>query len=211
MKKKMLRNTVVHGWAALLLWTATAASAAEGGETRSHAVPVATLIEAVAKRTGEKFVVDSRVNGDITLIEERADAVDYDEFLTLLQVNGFAAVEAGGLVRVVPESTARHQPVPLVSGKESVPDSLYVTKVIAVRSMPAGQLVPVLRPLLPQQSHFVAVACSNDLVIVDTAANVRRIEAIVQSLDRGSVLKPEPCSLRPAIVEPPKSTAQNSP
>ena len=202
MKKRMLRNTVACGCTAMLLWTATATSAADGGETRSHAVPVVTLIDAVAKRTGKKFVVDPRVNADITLIEDNPDAIDYEEFLTILQVNGFAAIETGDLVRVVPESTARHQPVPIVNGKESVPDSLYVTKIIAVRSMPAAQLVPVLRPLLPQQSQFVAVACSNDLVIVDTAANVRRIETIVQSLDRGSAIKPEPCPIRPAVVPP---------
>jgi general secretion pathway protein D len=74
-----------------------------------------------------------------------------------------------------------------------------------VKSVPAAQLVPILRPLLPQQAHLVAIACTNVLVIVDTFANVQRIEKLVRALDTaGEPYKSDKCgaeavaqSLRP--------------
>jgi general secretion pathway protein D len=79
----------------------------------------------------------------------------------------------------------RQQPLRIVTGKESHPDAEYVTKTLTVKNVPAAQLVPILRPLLPQVGHLVAFPCTNMLMIVDTFGNVQRIEKLVQSLDVG--------------------------
>ncbi len=42
----------------------------------------------------------------------------------------------------------------------------------------------------------MADVCSNSLVLVDTYANVRRLEAIVQRLDVGELYKAQPCDAR---------------
>jgi general secretion pathway protein D len=68
-----------------------------------------------------------------------------------------------------------------------------VTDTIRVKNSPAMRLVPILRPLVPQFGHLVADKCSNTLVLVDTYANVRRLEAIVQRLDVGEPYKLPPC------------------
>jgi general secretion pathway protein D len=62
-----------------------------------------------------------------------------------------------------------------------------------VRSIPAGWLVPILRPMVPQQGHFAAMPCSNDLVMSDRFANVRRIEAIIKAMDTGAPIKTPSC------------------
>jgi general secretion pathway protein D len=72
--------------------------------------------------------------------------------------------------------------------------------VIPVQRIPAATLVPILRPLLPQQAHLAAAICSNSPVIVDTFANIRRIESLVAVLDTGDVYKPERCST--AVAHP---------
>jgi len=59
--------------------------------------------------------------------------------------------------------------------------------------VPAAQLVPILRPLLPQYAHLAALPYENTLLIVDRYANVKRIEAIVKALDVGTPYKPEKC------------------
>jgi general secretion pathway protein D len=96
-------------------------------------------------------------------------------------------------MRVIPDYMVRQLPVPLVNGKQTRPQAEYVTKVIAVKSVPAAQLVPLLRPLLPQQAHLVALPCMNSLILVDTFGNVHRIEELVQSLDRGDPYEPPKC------------------
>jgi hypothetical protein len=56
-------------------------------------------------------------------------------------------------------------------------------------------LVPILRPLIPQMGQLAAAYCSNDLLIVDTFANVKRIESLVHALDTGTPYKAEKCEM----------------
>jgi len=158
-------------------------------------VPLSTLIATVAQKTGKKFVLDPRVRAGVTLIGEEPASVTYDELLTILATYGYLAVQTGGYVLVVPDAYARMEPLPLLTDGEKLPDDEYVTAVLHVKSLFAGWFVPILRPLLPQQGHLAALPCTNDLVIVDRFANVRRIESIVEAMDTGAPLKPQGCPL----------------
>lgn len=193
------RKALTYGCAVLLLLSASGAAFAQADQpiedtSQENSIPITSLISTVAKKSGKKFVIDPRVRSDVVLIEQRAAAISYEDFLTVLQTHGFAAVETGNLVRIVPDAVVRQLSLPIVRGKEKHFDAEYVTKVVRVRSVPAAMLVPMLRPLLPQQAHLAAAVCSNDLVIVDTAGNVKRIEALVHALDQGSEpYTPEHC------------------
>ncbi len=156
-------------------------------------VPLLTLLRDVAKKSGKKMIVDSRVRGNVQLIGEEAGNVTYGELLTILQVHGYTAVEGGGLVRVIPEARVRQSAPPLMVGTTAYPDAQYVAAVIPVLKVPAASLVPILRPLLPQQAHLAASVCSNTLIMVDTFANVRRIESLVAAIDSGDSYKPYRC------------------
>ena len=50
-----------------------------------------------------------------------------------------------------------------------------VTRVIKVENVPAAQLVPILRPLVPQQGHLAAYPDSNMIVISDRGALTSRV------------------------------------
>ena len=50
----------------------------------------------------------------------------------------------------------------------------YVTQVLALQNVSAAQLVPILRPLVPQQGHLAAYPPGNMLIVTDEAANIRR-------------------------------------
>jgi general secretion pathway protein D len=156
-------------------------------------IPIHTVIRAVAKRTGKKVIIDPKVRGNVQLLGEEASSVTYNELLVILQSQGFAAVEGGGFVRVIPEAIVRQSALPLVVGTATYPDAQYVAMVIPVRKVPAATLVPLLRPLLPQQAHLAAAICSNTLLIVDTFANIRRIEYLIAALDTGDPYKAERC------------------
>jgi general secretion pathway protein D len=160
-------------------------------------VPIHSLIRAVAKRTGKKFIIDSRVQGNVQLLGEEAGNVTYNDMLAILQVQGFTAVEGGGFVRVIPETIVRQSALPLVVGTTAYPDAQYVAAVIPVRKMPAAGLVPILRPLLPQQAHLAAAICSNAILMVDTYANIKRIESIIAALDTGEPYKVDRCGNAP--------------
>lgn len=153
-------------------------------------VPIAQVIAAVARRSGKKFILDPRVRAEVALIGQDVTALGFNDLLAVLKDYGFAAVEYAGYVHIVPDASIRALPVPLISAKESRPDAEVVSKVINVKNVPAPQLVPILRPLLPQAAFLAAYPCANRLVVVDIYANVRRLEALVESLDIGEPYRP---------------------
>ena len=55
---------------------------------------------------------------------------------------------------------------------------------IQVHNVGATQLVPILRPLVPQYGHLVAHPGSNMLIISDRAANVGRMISIIRRIDQ---------------------------
>ena len=135
--------------------------------------------------TGKNFVVDPRVRArDVTVVSTKAlsAAEVYELFLSVLQVHGYAAVPSGDIIKIVPNTTAKQSNLPLVGKNESGGEAL-VTRVIPVENSPVEELVPVLRPLVPQYGHLAAVGSANALIISDHMDNIRRMEAIIASLD----------------------------
>lgn len=181
---------------AVLLFTALAAHAQvspSGDAAPPGSVTIPSLVATVAKKTGRKFVLDPRVRAEVTLVGEKPSSVTYDELLTILDTYGFTAVDTGGYVQVIPNAMVRWEALPIVSGNEKRAADEYVTTFFHVRSIPAAWLVPILRPMLPQQGHLAAMVCTNDLIMEDRFANVRRIEALVKAMDTGAPLKMPSC------------------
>jgi general secretion pathway protein D len=186
-------QTIHLGAIAALALIASPCAGAQSESAATGAVSVEKMVAAVAKRTGKKFLIDPRVRADVTVIGQDPTSVDYATLLLILRIHGFSAVEQGGYVQVIPDANVRQMPVPLATGKESYSDAEYVNRVIVVKNSPAVQFVPLLRPLLPQYAHLIAFPCKNALLIVDSYANVKRIEQIVRALDTGEPYTPPAC------------------
>jgi type II secretory pathway component GspD/PulD (secretin) len=175
---------------------ATPRAAADGAAEsvgRSEGVPIEHVIAAVAKKTGKKYLIDPRVHGSVEILGQDIAAVTYSDLLSILQLSGYTAIEGSNYVSVVPITDMRSMALPLATSKESYPDGEFVTMVISVKNTMAAALVPTLRPLLPTYAHLSAVPCTNQLVVVDNFANVKRLEKLIASLDVGSPYVPRPC------------------
>ena len=158
-------------------------------------VPLSSLIATVAHKTDKVFIIDPRVNANVAMIGEKPSSVTYDQLLTILDTYGFAAVDTGGDIQIVPDPLVRMEPLPFVSGHQKFPNDEDVTAVLHVRSLPAGWLVPILRPLVPRYGFLAAMPCSNDLIIVERFANVRRIETVIRAMDTGKPIEPQSCAI----------------
>jgi type II secretory pathway component GspD/PulD (secretin) len=168
-------------------------SASEPNADQSAGIPITKIIDSVARKTGKKYVLDPRVNAKVQLAGEDLNRISYSELLTILYVYGYAAVESGGFVLVVPNSNIRAMAIPTLSGKDSVPDYQYVSAVIPVTKLSAPSLIPILRPLVPTYGQFAAEVCGNSIIMIDTYANIRRIELLIKALDVGEPYKPAKC------------------
>jgi len=167
-------------------------------ETKFDNAPLEQLIEAVAKKTGKKIIVDPRVRAQVIVYGISSSTVNYKELSAVLNVNNFAAVENEGLVYVVPEADVRSMPIPTLSGSKQYDDNEFVTKIIPIKSMQAAMLVPALRPMLPQYAFLASVNCANSLIVIDHFANVKRIQNVIELLDKGEPLKARDCSTEEA-------------
>ena len=144
------------------------------------------IIDAVATITGKTFIVDPRVRAQVTIRSSTPMTPDafYQTFLSILQVHGFIAVPSGDNIKILPDANARQIPGNDLPNSVNPESDEVVTQVISVRNINAAQLVPVLRPLIPQNGHLVAYPASNMLIISDRANNISRIMRIVQRLDQ---------------------------
>lgn len=149
---------------------------------------LATVISTIAEVTGKSFIIDPRVKGKVTVISSRpmTQAEAYQIFLSLLEVHGFAAIEVGKTIKIIPDVNAKQSPNPLANGGDPGSGDETVTRVIDVEYVAAAQLVPILRPMVPQQGHMVAYAPSNVLIISDRAANIERLVELIKRIDRPS-------------------------
>ncbi|MBC7601427.1 MAG: type II secretion system protein GspD, partial [Ramlibacter sp.] len=144
-------------------------------------------IEAVARTmaaiTGRNIVVDPRVKGTINLSTDKpvAPSVAYNQFLSAIRLSGFTMVESGGLLKLVPEADAKLQG----GAVSSVPiaGNQIVTQIFRLNYEPAGNLVPILRPLISPNNTINVNPGNNSLVITDYADNLQRLGRIIAALD----------------------------
>ena len=147
---------------------------------------IAQVIEAVSQVTGKSFIVDPRVRAQVTMLSTTPMSPDafYEAFLAILQVYDYIAVPSGNVIKILPSLNARQVPANDLPDRVSSTSDEIVTQVLQVRNVSAGQLVPILRPMMPQAAHLAAYPSANMLIISDRAANVNRIMRIVQRIDR---------------------------
>ena len=145
------------------------------------------VVEAVSAVTGKNFILDPRVTGRVTLLSPTPLGPDalYAAFLSILQVHGYVAIDSGDLIKIIPDATARQFPSQIGTAGAAGPDDL-ATQVVQLHNVGATQLVPILRPLIPQYGHLVAHSGSNMLIISDRAANVDRMLSIIRRIDQAS-------------------------
>lgn len=168
----------------LLLSMPAWVTAEEPSKLPAEGIEITELIERFARRSGKQFIIDPRVRAQVPLAGLDAGQIDYAQLLTILDVHGFAVAEIGGLLAVMPDANARQFPSPTYTdARFKSADSELVTLLQQYKKVCAAQLVPVLRPLMPQAAHLAALPATNTLIINGHAAEVRRIANLAQELD----------------------------
>ena len=161
------------------------------------------LIQFVAEVTDTTIVVDPSVKGKVKVVSTKPVSASelYELFLSILEVHGYTAVRSGEVVRVIQNKDARSAPVSVRDDSAGKTSEEYVTQVIQLENISAAKLIPVLRPLVPQQAHMAAYAPSNAIIISDVAANIDKISGIIDRMDKSAVQQTDIVKLRFAVAE----------
>jgi general secretion pathway protein D len=148
---------------------------------------ITQIVQAVAAATGKSFILDPRVRAQVTMYSSApmSPPAFYQAFLAILSVYGFmASPDGNNIIKIVPDASMRELPGDDLPSQVSATSDEIVTQVVAVRNVSAAELVPILRPMIPQQGHLAAYPPSNILIISDHANNVHRLMAIIQRIDQ---------------------------
>lgn len=192
----LIKPSIRRRWTILMFAMALTCGAAQAQQANSRATitpnykdaDLAQITEAVSAVTGKTFIIDPRVKAQVTMLSSTPMSPEafYQAYLSILQVHGFVAVPAGNTVKIIPDANARQVPANDLPGSVSSTSDELVTQVIAVRNVSAAQLVPILRPMMPQYAQLAAYSASNMLILTDRANNVSRMMRIIERIDRAS-------------------------
>ena len=162
------------------------------------------VTRAFAAMIDRAIVVDPRVRGTITVYSEQPQSVReaYLSYLAALRGLGFAIVESGGLLKLVPESDAKLQTGTVSVGEAAAPlrGDQVITQIFSLRYENPNNLVAVLRPLISPNNTINANVGSNSLVITDYAENLQRIAKIIAALDQPTGTEVEIVPLEHAVA-----------
>jgi len=182
-------------WALAALLAVSLASAQQAQHITANFkdADITQIAEAVSAATGKTFIIDPRVRAQVTMLSSTpmSPGAFYEAFLSILQVYGFIAVPAGDVIKILPDANARQIPSIDLPDHVSATSDAIVTQVVDVKNVSAAQLVPILRPMIPQYGHLAAYPSSNILIISDRASNVNRMMRIIRRIDQVANQDPE--------------------
>jgi general secretion pathway protein D len=182
-------NRMAKSWIVLcvvaLATSATADDKVEQGASAYPPVPLADVLDAVSRQTGRVFLTSPHVPADVVIGQLEARDISYASLLIVLYNNELAAVHVGEVTNIIHASRIRQYALPILNeDDDSIPEYEWVSRVVEVKNGPATRYVPILRPLLPQMAHLVADSESNTVLIVGRYANIKRLGALLEAMDK---------------------------
>ncbi|MDA3917905.1 MAG: hypothetical protein PF690_13165 [Deltaproteobacteria bacterium] len=116
-------------------------------------VDINVFIKFISKLTGKNFVVDRRVKGNVTIISPTKISVKdaYKVFESVLDINGFATVESGKIIKIIPAPKAKGDNIDtkIMTGLDKPGDlkDKIVTRIIPLKYARADELKRLFTPL----------------------------------------------------------------
>lgn len=149
---------------------------------------IRAVVGAISHETGKNFIIDPRVQGNISIVSSHPIGAKaaYQMFLSALKILGYSTVPEKGAISIVPNLDARSMPTKFSDATSPGAGPEMVVRVVPINHVSAMQLVPILRPLMPDWSSISAYNPSNMLILADSAANIERILKIIKRVDISS-------------------------
>ena len=150
---------------------------------------VEVVVQAAAEIVGFNYVLGPNVRGRKVTLQTMGQIGSDEVFpllLTILEVNGMAAVKAGNVYRIIAREGAQQSPLRTIVGREAAPGPAadeVVTQIVPLQFLDASEAMALLRPFVAQDGALSAHRDTNILILTDTAANIRRLLDILKPMD----------------------------
>jgi general secretion pathway protein D len=149
-------------------------------------VDLQAMVRFISKITGKNFIVDDSVRGKVSIVTPDKVNVDqaYQIFLSVLNLKGFTAVQAGPAIKIIPTKDARNLPLPLITPGFTTPEGeMFVTEVLKLRYVDSQDLAGLLQNMMSQDGLIAAYPTTNSMILIDTATNISRLKKLAEEFD----------------------------
>ncbi len=151
-------------------------------------VDIRMVLKTIGEITGINFIPHQSVSGTVTVMSPTPIRLgDIYPFLqSILDVAGYAAVEADNVVKIVPkaEATRRNIEVRIGADPGTIPrNDAMATQILPLRYADAAEISQIVQPLLSTGAVMATYPRTNSIMVTDTSANIHYIAQIVAQLD----------------------------
>jgi len=144
------------------------------------------IIKAISKLASKNFILDRKIeNRRITIMSPTPVTKQeaYNAFLSALYANDLTVVSIGKFLKIVEAKAALQSNIRVFVGDYAPPSEEIVTVLYPLRYLNAEEIQRFLTDLVPRNGRINAYPNTNTLVMTDTGVNLRRIIAILKSID----------------------------
>lgn len=147
------------------------------------------FINIVGRNLNKTIIIDPSVRGkiDVRSYDVLNDEQYYKFFLNVLEVYGFAVVEAeNGVIKVIKSKDAKTAAVPVVGDGSSITGDSVITRVVTVKNVSVRELSPILRQLNDNAGagNVVHYDPANIILITGRASVVNRLAEVIKRVDQ---------------------------
>ena len=184
MLKPLFLSTTLAMSISLLSSGLSAAHAATGYKVHLQDADIKAFIDQIATITQKNFVLDPRINGNVTVISNKPLSRQevYDLFLAVMKVNGIVAIDRGLTTELVPDTVAKQAGVD-VDLRGNTAGSQMATRIYYLTNTNASDILNVIRPMMPPYANAAVVPNVNAIILSDRADSLNQYAKLISDLD----------------------------
>ena len=184
MLKPLFLSTTLAMSISLLSSGLSAAHAATGYKVHLQDADIKAFIDQIATITQKNFVLDPRINGNVTVISNKPLSRQevYDLFLAVMKVNGIVAIDRGLTTELVPDTVAKQAGVD-VDLRGNTAGSQMATRIYYLTNTNANDILNVIRPMMPPYANAAVVPNVNAIILSDRADSLNQYAKLISDLD----------------------------
>ncbi len=202
--RRMIRHRIINRLLMIALLSFCQGLVADDEVTVSfNNADILDVIRWASDLTDKNIIVSETVKSKrVTVIagDPMSKKEAYETFLSILQVNGLAAVEAEGSLKIFAVQDAKSNAIPLIDDANASDEDIVI-RIVRIKNIAATQLLALLRPLVPATAAFEVHADTNILLIADSKANIQKIVSLVEKIDKAGTIDIEVIPLKHASAK----------
>ena len=171
---------------AMIIALSCAAAASNKMKMDFNNTDITVILKKYSEATGQKFIVDSTVRGNVTLINPSEISTEeaFNQISEALALNGFALVKSGDWMTVRNARSAQRDNLTVSSELPEALPMRMTTWVIGIKNTSASELMKDVRMLTSSYGEMSVNTNTNQLIITDWSTNLQRVAAVIKAVDK---------------------------